>query len=120
MHEPFYDILDRPYVSGKSLVKAGEDVVLKCKYAGSEAFAWYKGNEKLVGKDKATGQLMNIYKTRYLNLTLPNVTSNSIGKYGCSVVIGNTTLTTTIHLNVLGKSKLKKSYPRQGPKFFLR
>ena len=103
-----YVILDGPYVSGKALVKAGEDVVLTCKYTGSEAFAWYKGSKKMVGIGKVTGQLMNIHKTRHLNLTLPNVTSNSIGKYGCSVVIENTTLTTTINVDVLGKSKFKK------------
>ena len=71
----------------------------------------------MVGKSEAKGQLMNIHNTRYLNLTIANVTSNSIGKYGCSVVIENITLTSSIDLNVLGKSKFKKSCPRQGQNF---
>ena len=100
--------LDRPHVSGKSFVKAGEDVVLKCDFTGSQAFAWYKDNKKMKGTPKAKGKLMNSsYKKRHLNLVLSNITPNQSGTYKCGV--DGTTLTSTIRLDVFGKSKFHVS-----------
>ena len=89
--------LELPKLIGKSLVKPGDNVLLTCKHTGSHAITWYKDNKKIKSKRKSKGQLMNN------TLLLTNITSDSSGTYGCSVVIDKRSFTSTIKVDVFGK-----------------
>ncbi|CAB4010177.1 hemicentin-1 isoform X3 [Paramuricea clavata] len=104
-------VRELPKVSGKSLVKVGDNVLFKCEYKGPQTIAWYKDNKKLDVKSKATGKLMNKRRGKqHLNLPLTNITSDSTGIYGCGVVFDNSTFLTTIKLELLEFAKMFGTY----------